>query len=101
MKLELKKISVWAAVKVSFMLNLILGFIVGLFMPFFFCLDSQSADEHWEMKNRPVCSRRLQASPPSFCRLSSLSSVRFSTRRWLPYGVRVQPGSEANRWVGV
>ena len=38
MKLELKKISVWAAVKVSFILNLILGFLIGLFMAFFFVL---------------------------------------------------------------
>lgn len=38
MKLELKRISVWAAVKVSFLLNLILGFIIGLFMAFFFAL---------------------------------------------------------------
>jgi len=36
MKLELKKISVWAAVKVSFILNLILGFIVGIFYAFLF-----------------------------------------------------------------
>jgi len=30
MKLELKKISVWAAVKVSFVLNLIFGFLYGI-----------------------------------------------------------------------
>jgi hypothetical protein len=35
MKLELKKISVWAAVKVSFILNLILGFIMGIFYAIF------------------------------------------------------------------
>ena len=36
MKLELKKISVWAAVKVSFVLNLILGFIIGIFYALMF-----------------------------------------------------------------
>ncbi len=34
MKLELKRISVWSAVKVSFVLNLILGFIIGIFYAF-------------------------------------------------------------------
>jgi Transmembrane domain of unknown function (DUF3566) len=38
MKLELKRISVWAAVKVSFVLNLILGFIMGIFYAFFLLL---------------------------------------------------------------
>jgi len=38
MKLELKKISVWAAVKVSFVLNLILGFIMGIFYAIFLLL---------------------------------------------------------------
>lgn len=40
MKLELKKISVWAAVKVSFVLNLMLGFIVGIFYAFLLLLLS-------------------------------------------------------------
>ena len=34
MKLELKRISVWSAVKISFVLNLILGFIFGIFYAF-------------------------------------------------------------------
>ena len=34
MKLELKRISVWSAVKLSFVLNLILGFIFGIFYAF-------------------------------------------------------------------
>lgn len=38
MKLELKKISVWAAVKVSFVLHLILGFIMGIFYAIFLLL---------------------------------------------------------------
>ncbi|TFH64198.1 MAG: hypothetical protein E4G91_06555 [Candidatus Zixiibacteriota bacterium] len=38
MKLELKKISVWAAVKVSFVLNLIFGFIMGIFYAIFLLL---------------------------------------------------------------
>ena len=32
MKLELKRIPIWPAVRISFFLNLILGFIIGLLM---------------------------------------------------------------------
>jgi hypothetical protein len=38
MKLELKRISVWAAAKVSFVLNLILGFVMGIFYSMFLLL---------------------------------------------------------------
>jgi hypothetical protein len=36
MKLELKRIGVWSIIKISFILNLILGFIIGIFYALLF-----------------------------------------------------------------
>ncbi len=38
MKFELKRIAVWPAVKISFLVNLVLGFVVGIFYAFFLAL---------------------------------------------------------------
>ncbi len=38
MKLELKRIGVWSLVKISFVVNLIFGFILGIFYAFLFAL---------------------------------------------------------------
>ncbi len=38
MKFELKRIAVWPAVKISFLVNLVLGFIIGIFYAFFLAL---------------------------------------------------------------
>ncbi len=36
MKLELKRISIWPTIKISFVLNLVFGFVVGCFYALFF-----------------------------------------------------------------
>jgi hypothetical protein len=36
MKLELKRIGVWSVIKISFILNLMLGFVIGIFYAFLF-----------------------------------------------------------------
>lgn len=38
MKYELKRIAIWPAVKISFLVHLILGFVVGIFYALFFAL---------------------------------------------------------------
>lgn len=38
MKYELKRISVWSVIKISFLINLVLGFLVGIFYAFMLML---------------------------------------------------------------